>query len=413
MITRYIKKRIFAIAALAFVGIACTQMDEYRNFVPDGEITYTGKVDSVQTFSGNRRVMIQGLLISDPKITQVAAYWNDYRDTMLMDVDRSEGVDTVRMIIDSLEENTWNFILYTYDEEGNTSVPVYAVAQSYGTRYIASLSNRLMYQPIYEDGTLTAEWSETDYLEGIIGTEVYYTNTSNEEEVFWQDASSSDALVLDNYKDGALLKYRSLYVPDTTCVDTFYTDFTEISVMKDITDKYLVNPSSPYEYVEMKDDRWAVPSKWTVSDDVRNVIIDGVGYGGWDNLTLSWNGNGVLSFESGWGNLPAIPNGKIYQTTTLPAGDYRFEYYMPDNGHNGSDETYKYCVVSAGTELPDVNKVTSEAIAFQSVGDDKKISNTLSFTLTEETEISIGWVCKFSSNQTWLKIQWTKLMGYE
>ncbi|WP_373459075.1 DUF4998 domain-containing protein [Pedobacter sp. W3I1] len=41
--------------------LACTKADDYKKFTEKGEISYTGKLDSVKVMSGNNRVYIRGL----------------------------------------------------------------------------------------------------------------------------------------------------------------------------------------------------------------------------------------------------------------------------------------------------------------------------------------------------------------
>ena len=56
---------------LAGTYMACTKSDDYKKFTAKGEISYTGKLDSVKIMSGNNRVYIRGLFLSDPKSNPV------------------------------------------------------------------------------------------------------------------------------------------------------------------------------------------------------------------------------------------------------------------------------------------------------------------------------------------------------
>lgn len=376
---------------MACFWASCTPMDSYKDFIENGEITYTGRVDSVKTFSGDGRVKIQGLLLSDPKIVNVAAIWNDYRDTLMLDIVRSAYADTIMFEINNLEENTWNFILKTYDVDGNTSVPVYATGQSYGNRYKATLSNRYLSTPIYESGVLNAEWADGDYLTGLIGSEFIYTNTNDEEVVLWKDpTSSNNKLAIVDYKKGTDVSYRSLFVPDETCVDTFYTEFIKEQVLslKNVTSSYLKNHSSPIKYATFDGSRWGTPADWVINDNIKTTT-SGL-YGGYELRS----GVGCISMEAGWG-LKACTNGKIYQTVTLPAGEYRFQINLTSNGSAGT----KYMVVAAGNELPDFNDVASDAIVFADI-----TTKIVSFRLNQETEVSIGFVCNLPGAGEYAKI---------
>src|SRR3546814_15275803 len=64
----------------------------------------TGRVDSVETFAGYKRVGLSWLLISDPKITYCKIVWNNGADSIRIPVTRSNGIDTIRTVVDNLAE---------------------------------------------------------------------------------------------------------------------------------------------------------------------------------------------------------------------------------------------------------------------------------------------------------------------
>ena len=166
----------------------------------------------------------------------------------------------------------------------------------------------------------------------------------------------------------------------------------------DISEYALKNYKQPFEsdpnYTAY--DGWSVPADWTVNEAAKNKGNDGSRVGGLHNNTI------VMQAAEGWDNpLTWITNGKIYQTTTLPAGSYKLtvtfmEYYV--NGGN------LFLVVNKGTDLPDINSGTLESpndvcVSNGTFSGDHGSGGTveLTFTLSDQTEVSIGFVATFGS----------------
>ncbi len=387
-------RELLVMIVCAMVVAACSKMDDYKEYITGGEITYPGIIDSVEAHPGHNRVLLTGLLTSDPKITGVKVYWNNKKDSAVQDVVRSAGVDTVKFLLENMAENVWSFTLYTFDAQGNLSVPVNKSGEVYGDKYLASLNNRLIESAELTDTGTVVVWGEAGYLDGLVSTEVVYTKTNGDQSTVFQEASDGEStMVLKDYKSGTKFSYRSLFMPDTMCIDTFYTDYDERGVLADITGQYLKNADAPIQYSDWDGSRWGIPADWTTNDAVRNAS----GYGGFEMRS----GVGFLSMEAGWG-LPAVENGKIYQTITLPAGNYSFEI---DLGANGSAGT-KYMVAAVGDELPDFADVSSQSLAYASV-----TSGEISFELPETATIAIGFVCNLPGNGEYCKIGAVRLFS--
>jgi hypothetical protein len=75
---------IITLCMIAAFG-ACRKMDDYKDkYLSEGSITYAGKIDSVKAHPGDGRIMLSGLLIADPKITQLRIYWNNKADSFTL-----------------------------------------------------------------------------------------------------------------------------------------------------------------------------------------------------------------------------------------------------------------------------------------------------------------------------------------
>ena len=126
-----------------------------------------------------------------------------------------------------LDENEYNFDIYTYDAQGNRSIPVNISSEAYGESYAASLRNRVVSSFSYSGTTGTVSWYPMDTTLGAFETEVTYKKTSGED-VTVVTPVSENSTVLEDY-DGGTVTYRTAFRPDETCVDIFYADPEEMT----------------------------------------------------------------------------------------------------------------------------------------------------------------------------------------
>lgn len=367
---------------------ACTKMDDYKKYTEGGEISYTGKIDSLKIYSGKNRVLVEGLFIADPKITECIIYWNSGKDSLVVPINRTENVDTLRVLIEDIEENVHNFEVVTVDNFGNRSIPVHSIGTSYGDLFQSSLLNRPInkYELFAGDLSMDLNYGSMDLTTGVFATEVTYTGSDNEERSFRLPIEESSVL-LEDYKMGSDFKYRTLYLPDTASIDTFYTDYA--SVVPSVV--YLKNLGNPFNRASWDGSRWGNLANWITTSAVKNA--GNWTYGGYELR----GGDGVLSMEGGWG-LPAVNNGKIYQVTTLPAGKYVFEPTGIDAGANGT----RYVAVAIGTELPDVANVATEALKYTLL---TSAGGAIEFELQETTQVAIGFVSELPDSGTYFKVK--------
>lgn len=396
-----VKNMLLLVLPLLIISLlsACSKMDDYKKFTEGGEFSYTGKLDSVNVISGKYRAIINGLFIADPKVKKCVIYWNNKVDSVVIPITRTSSIDTLNYSINNLTEGIYNFIIYTYDGDGNRSIPVYKTGRVYGDRYQGSLMNRDINVAVTDESNKTEiQWSGMDRLSGVFATEVIYKDVDDEEHTI-RTSIDQNTTLLTNFKESSSIRYRTLFLPDTTCIDTFYTDFVSVYIPKfikqDLTATYLKNAGTNFAYSSINSaNRWGILADWATNSAIKNAS----GFGGFERK----NNVGVLSLEAGWG-LPNVTNGHIYQTITLPAGTYTFEIGGLDQNTGGT----RYMLVAEGTTLPNVSNVTSEAIAFATL--DVKI---ITFTLTEETTVSIGFAATLtgtSSTGQYSKIGWVKL----
>jgi F5/8 type C domain. len=234
----------FFLALLFITGIfflaSCNKMrDNYYPYIKNGEIVFTGKVDSLVALPGRNRLQLKWLLVSDPKITKCKVFWNDGADSLLVPVQRTDGTDTIKVNINNLAEGLYTFEVYTYDDAGHSSVKAVVTGTVYGENYINSISNRALDSAIYHPDGKYAEIKWFGIAQQAKVVEVLYTDTLGHPVTHRittiivptskVDIGFADRDTLHAYEDGTTFKYRTGYLPAANAIDTFFTDYREIS----------------------------------------------------------------------------------------------------------------------------------------------------------------------------------------
>jgi hypothetical protein len=208
----------------------CSKMDStYDDFIKNGEIVYTAKVDSVTAYPGNNRMALSMLLISDPRISKVKVFWDagGGADSAEKAVQRTANVDTVRFSFSKLAEGTYTFNVYSYDNAGHRSVKTDVIGTVYGERYTAQLVNRTIKSGTYDDIAKTATIKWFGVGADVIGQEIIYTdNLGVVRTQYAKHESLADSVsVLPAYKKGNSFQFRTLYKPAANAIDTFYANY--------------------------------------------------------------------------------------------------------------------------------------------------------------------------------------------
>ena len=378
---------------------ACSKMDDYKKFGDGKEISYTGKPDSVIVYSGKNRVNISWLRSADPKVFKTRIYWKSRTDSI--DVLLSSAAPNSRRInavVNNLPEGNYNFELFNFDAAGNISVVSRAVGIAYGAVYEKSLLNRAIAgfgKQFDLEGTTVLNWVAADPKS--FGVElVYRNNVGTDVKLIVSPATMTN--ILDNYNSTIPISYRTMFLPDSTAIDTFYTAPLSKSVSNEILIK---NPGNPFKESKWVG-RYGDPAIWISNAATKNK---GGGVGGLDNLnqpgTLS-----MMNFEF-WGNPPII-NGKIYQTGLLPAGSYRLVVNVQNI--DGTLENSFISVVK-GNILPDIADINQSLFKYRlTYWELNNKDLTLPFTLTQSEIVSLGMVGTLQqNNETGVRIRSFKL----
>ena len=385
-----IKKNIYQgipVLMAMFLFFSCSEMDhQYRDFILDGEKIYPGKVYQVSVLPGKNRVKLEMKTYPDPNVESVWVKWTaqGVADSLQADVEKGAQYHTAEVLIDGLAENSYTFYFYTVDADGNRSVPAERSAQVFGEKYMSTLRPHFVQEAIYDNDTLSIMISPASDTVAL-GTEFYYIDKAGKVASRFVPNEETEVKLAD-FKPGSQLSYRSLYVPQSNALDTFYTHKASLK-----TGRYIEMENSKVPFIaQARSGRWGTLAGWTTNAAAK---IHPGGHGGWDE----WNSN-IFNLESGWGAPSKVTNGKIYKTMVLKPGDYTFSISdLRDTNLQTSDNNY--LVAALGTTIPDYENLDS-ALAFTSVIQGKNVNDLkISFTVTEEQEVSFGYLSNQSGDK--------------
>lgn len=223
-------KYLAYLCVLSMVAIlaSCTKQDAYKSFEKGGEISYPGKADSVIVHSGFKRLQLSVVLGNDPLVTQIKIYYNDRQDSLTVPVTRTQGIDTVDVLISNLNEGNYNFDLYTFDSKNNKSVVTNISGEVYGDSYKSSLVNRTLLSVTQSvTGSVLLNWGQP--AAGEIGITLKYTDFNNVLKTVVVPPTTT-LTELKDYKELTDLQYRSEYKPDSLSYDTYAVDYATVKL---------------------------------------------------------------------------------------------------------------------------------------------------------------------------------------
>jgi hypothetical protein len=241
-----LKKTIYTIA-IACIGAlaACdNQTDVYKDYIVPNGLVYPGPAQVPITHPGNQRIKISWLKGTDPRVQKAKIFWNNYTDSV--EVSLNSNSDTVSHLIAPIPENTYSFMIHTYDNEGNRSIPVEVLGAVYGDNYRNLLINRLLKSAIYDGQDLKVSWGEPGSSE--VRTQIQWTD-SNGEIQNAMVAPSETETILPFFDYEKTLQYRTTYKPDSLAIDEFHATFVERLI-----DPEVLIPKAPWTSVVLPGD---------------------------------------------------------------------------------------------------------------------------------------------------------------
>ena len=209
--------------------LSCEKMDSsYEEFIVAGGLDYPGKVVSAEAHPGKNRVELTWIPSSDPNVEKTKVFWNNYQDSLLVDLPETSTRDTLHLIIDNLpEKSSYSFILKTYNFQGNESVPVELITRVYGESYQGSIRNRPILKSMIEGSpeVVSIYWEEANITDGAYAVDVKYTDTLDMSKIVTVPVSE-DITIINDMKGGTTYEYRTLYIPESS-IDNFETTYKQ------------------------------------------------------------------------------------------------------------------------------------------------------------------------------------------
>jgi len=189
--------------------------------VPNG-IVYPMPAKNPITKSGNERIEISWERGVDPKVVKARIFWNNYTDSVEVAVDPKK--DVISHIIGpknpEIAENTYSFLIHTYDSLGNVSIPVEVRGRVYGKLYERSLRNRAIKSTGFDGiDVVTLYWYGAEKTEA--GVKLSYSDIDGKTQTYMVEPSETET-TLTNFDIDKPLFLCTEFLPDTTAIDKFY-----------------------------------------------------------------------------------------------------------------------------------------------------------------------------------------------
>ena len=400
--------------------IQCTKSDDYKKYLSEGtddgsmgEIIYPQKAD-FKTYPGRNRILLEWVII-DPKVTKCVITYEqagNIQDTIVPIEPRSDfSNDTIRVMINNLEETMYMFKIVTYDDFGHASIPVEAEEMSYGEVYERFLLNRGVKSMVYDlkYGFLINWQSAADNSEVCIILNYTKNNSDFATEII---TSKETFKSIPDFDFNVPISYCTLYKPAPSAIDTFYAPVVVrkidyVPYWSNITAEYLENTDYPFVADLNKPgliaNRYYPALGWTCTGTT-------VGYGNVDTGSVRRNTLCFLSWYDG-SNSVLCQNAKLFQTIELDAGKYKFDVWVHEStsSYNGG-QGRAYITVAAGNSLPDITRVEQDALIFSAITPGLSSTGTSpnwtnsgtlfsrEFTLTVKSTVSLGINVNFPTN---------------
>lgn len=201
------------------------QEDIYKDYVVSNGLVYPGPVMNPIAKPGDRRIEIEWKRGVDPRVVKARIFWNNYTDSV--EVACSRDMDIVSKII-PLPENTYTFMIHTYDAEGNVSIPVELQGRVYGPTYTSMLSNRVLLSTVYDGSDLTLNWHDAEKT--VVGVNLTYSEKNVTGTKTYVVDPSEMVTVIPRFDMNKPLIYSTVHKPDFLAIDLLYAIPIEIMI---------------------------------------------------------------------------------------------------------------------------------------------------------------------------------------
>ncbi|MFV0248661.1 MAG: DUF4998 domain-containing protein [Tenacibaculum sp.] len=225
------------ILLILFVLVSCNDTFEFhKKYTKDGEIIYVTKIHSLKSLPGNGRFKITGWISNAFTVNEFVVSWNKGENSQAFPYTKSENPnDFIELIIDGLEEGSYEFKIFSKDADGNQSIKGSIFGNVYGEFFRSNLVARKVKDVAYNgtDAEISFNISGDAFQRD---TEIKYTNSSGEEVIVIVTPDET-VTVLTNMSSNNSVMYRTYYVPtlanedgDETSIDFFPSDWESLEL---------------------------------------------------------------------------------------------------------------------------------------------------------------------------------------
>jgi hypothetical protein len=207
----------------------------HEDYIKNGEVKYTNKVDSLKSFSGKERILISGYISGAFNVNEIVATWNDGGEVQSFPYSKSDmGTDELNLYITGLSEKSYEFEIYSKDDEGNKSIPVTVFGTAYGETYRSTLDARAINTFSYSNYVATLNFKPSSDVSR--NTEIKYISQAGET-IVKSVLPEEEVAILDQPNIDQPIMYRTFYVPtpknelgNETSIDEFDSDWETLVV---------------------------------------------------------------------------------------------------------------------------------------------------------------------------------------
>jgi|GEM_PF-1883759 len=208
----------------------------HDKYLTGGEDKSVGKVDSFKIFSGDGRAMLK-FWLGDSRAKKLVVYRSDsaISYTFMLPLNRK---DSVVAYIPNLPEGDIPLTFYSWNADSTIhSMISTTTVRVYGKKYKATITQRSMLA--VDDTTrkgdvvtnvrcLNASFGAGS--DGFVGIEGEYIDTvgTSRKVIIPSSSFVSGKCVFPSFPTDGVLKYRTLYKPSSSSIDTFRTDYVEV-----------------------------------------------------------------------------------------------------------------------------------------------------------------------------------------
>jgi len=218
----------YGMAGLLLLMIVACDKDyyQYEKYINKGPIVYPGRADSVVILAGKERVQLRWAVPSDLNIVNYKVFWNFGTDSLSVPGRTPATGDSIKIFVANLAEGSYSFAVHSYDAGGRRSVGSQAFGNAYGSIFASTVYNRPI-RTIKKDAVasrLEVAWVGLDAK--CIGTEWQYTGVDGGAARLFSPIG--DSTIITGCNVAQPISYRSLFLPETKAIDTFFTELKSL-----------------------------------------------------------------------------------------------------------------------------------------------------------------------------------------